>query len=63
MPFLVLAFNGDLTLPVVVTPVGPYGGIQFCWGLLNICLLYHPDDCLPVPAMLLAFSGQILLTL
>lgn len=55
--FIVLAFNGNLTLPVVVTPVGPYSGIQFCWGLLNIGLLYHPANCLAVSAMLLAFSS------
>lgn len=36
---IALASNGNLTLPVVVTPVGPYSDIQFCWGLLNIGLL------------------------
>lgn len=56
-PFIVLAFNGNLTLPVVVTPVGPYSDIQFCWGRLKIGLLYHPDDCLPVSALILAFSS------
>lgn len=57
MPFIILAFNGNLTLPVAVTPVGPYSRVQFCWGLLNLGLLCPPDDCLPVSAMLLASSS------
>lgn len=52
-PFIVLVFHSNLTLPVVVTSVEP----QFCWGLLNIGLLCHPNDCLPASAMLLAFSS------
>ena len=54
-PFIVLFFNGNLTLHVVVTAIGPYTGILFCWGPLNIDLLYHPivcpDNSLPASAM------------